>query len=152
MHSAAAAERWISFNVGRETYAQPISAVKEVIPYTETVPVPGAPSCVDGILNVRGEVITVLCGAALFSPEDRGPEANWRIVILDTAHGHVGVSVDAVSEIVNLEREQIQPVEHGQNQELVVGTAPHGDQLLVLVDLHGYCERAGAEKSGVAAG
>ena len=144
MHSSAATDQWISFKVGSETYAQPIAAVKEVIPYTPPVPVPGAPQSVDGILNVRGEVITVLCGLSLFVSGQREAADDGRIIILDTGRGHIGVSVDAVGEIVTLEDGVIETNEHSMSHELIVGTARHGDQLLILVDLEGYYEKATA--------
>ncbi len=119
----------------QELYAQPIASVKEVIEYHPPAPVPGAPSSVEGVLNVRGEVITVVDGHRLLDTPAPADKADQRIVIVDGDDERFGVVVDSVEEIVSLPAEVIEPVEHSQDHTLMVGTARHADGLLILVDL-----------------
>jgi len=145
MSTPASAERWITFRLQQEQYAQRIADVKEVIDYQPPAPVPGAPGMVEGVLNVRGEVITVLSGHRLLDAQfeaESGREGR-RILILDAERERIGVVVDAVEAIVSLPGEAIESVAPALDQTLLLGTARHGERLLILVDLPACCREPG---------
>ena len=52
--------QWVTFKLDNETYGINVMQVQEVLRYTEIAPVPGAPSYVLGIINLRGNVVTVI--------------------------------------------------------------------------------------------
>ena len=52
--------QWVTFQLDRETYGINVMQVQEVLRYTEIAPVPGAPDYVLGIINLRGNVVTVI--------------------------------------------------------------------------------------------
>src|SRR5690554_1482395 len=52
--------QWVTFRLEDETYGINVMQVQEVLRYTEIAPVPGAPSYVLGIINLRGNVVTVI--------------------------------------------------------------------------------------------
>lgn len=65
--------RWVTFRLGDETYGINVMQVQEVLRMTEIAPVPGAPHYVLGIINLRGNVVTVLDTRARFGLEARRP-------------------------------------------------------------------------------
>ena len=52
--------QWVTFRLGGETYGINVMQVQEVLRYSEIAPVPGAPAYVLGIINLRGNVVTVI--------------------------------------------------------------------------------------------
>jgi len=148
MPTTALPEQWISFRLHRETYAQRIASVKEVIDYRTPVPVPGAPGGVEGVLNIRGEVITVISGHHLVEAPLPDEREALRIVIVEGTEERIGVVVDAVEEIVTLPSEAIEPVDDALRTTLMLGTARRQEQLLILVDLAAGCAAAAAGVTG----
>ena len=58
--------QWVTYRLGEETYGINVMQVQEVLRYTEIAPVPGAPDYVLGIINLRGNVVTVIDTRARF--------------------------------------------------------------------------------------
>lgn len=138
-------KQWISFTVGTEVYALPVMLIREVVDYREPVPVPGSPEQVAGVLNHRGEVISVLSGPKVLdekvldervsSEAENPPNRHWRIVVLETAQGLLGMTVDVVRDIVVIDPEDIYHENRSDCAECVLGTVRSGDKLLILIDL-----------------
>lgn len=135
-------DKWISFRLGTEMYVHPVDSIREIINYQPPVPVPGADKEVEGILNVRGEVITVLSGQALFNLDYMPPDDGWNIVILDTTVGQIGISVNAVGEILTIQTTQIDANQQTTDCNLVKGTVRQNDKLFILIDLSGYRQKS----------
>ncbi|MEJ2418057.1 MAG: chemotaxis protein CheW [Exilibacterium sp.] len=135
-------QQWVSFTLGDEKYVLPVHAVREIMPYLKPTPVPGAPLEAEGVLNVRGEVITVLSGYKLLGlpPTTLGPDER-RIIILEASDELLGVSVDGVEEIVKFHHSQIEPSEQSINREFIKGTVYHQENLFILVDFIKYSEK-----------
>ncbi|MGA4815113.1 chemotaxis protein CheW [Pseudomonas aeruginosa] len=72
----------------------------EVLRYTEIAPVPGAPSYVLGIINLRGNVVTVIDTRQRFGLDPAPVSDNTRIVIIEADKQVVGILVDSVAEVV----------------------------------------------------
>ena len=135
MSSPASGDKWISFRLGTEMYVHPVDSIREIINYESPIPVPGADREVEGILNVRGEVITVLSGQVLLELDDAPPDKEGNIIILDTTAGQIGLSVNAVDEIITLEPRQIDTGQESAASNLIKGTVRHDDGLFILIDL-----------------
>lgn len=126
-------QQWLCFQLGSETYAQQVEQVREILDYTTPVPIPGAPNCVEGVLNVRGEIVTIVSGHLILSlPSKQQPCAH--IVVLETHNGLVGISVGEVQQISWLRPENMMPVERREAGSSVWGTIEHVEQLLILTD------------------
>jgi len=138
MSSPASGDKWISFRLGTEMYVHPVDSIREIINYESPIPVPGADREVEGILNVRGEVITVLSGQVLLELDDAPPDKEGNIIILDTTAGQIGLSVNAVDEIITLEPRQIDTGQESAASNLIKGTVRHDDGLFILIDLSNY--------------
>jgi purine-binding chemotaxis protein CheW len=130
--------QWVTFHLEEEKYGVPVEQVKEVLRYTEITPVPGAPDYVLGIINLRGNVVTILDTRKRFALEDREPDDETRFVILEVADQTVGILVDSVSEVMRLRQTEIEHAPNVGNDEsskYIQGVASRESNLLILVDL-----------------
>ena len=92
--------QWVTFKLDNETYGINVMRVQEVLRYTEIAPVPGAPSYVLGIINLRGNVVTVIDTRQRFGLDTVEVSDNTRIVIIEADKQVVGIMVDSVAEVV----------------------------------------------------
>lgn len=126
-------QQWLCFQIEEETYAHPVSQVREILDYLAPVPVPGAQHCVEGVLNIRGEIVTIVSGKHLLGLEQQNRDTE-HIIVLETSAGLVGVSVDQVDKINMLNDEEMVPSERSKASSPVKGTLNHQQQLLILTD------------------
>lgn len=139
-----AAIRWVTFHMGEETYGINVMQVQEVLRYTEIAPVPGAPDYVLGIINLRGNVVTVIDTRARFGLPPREVDDATRIVIIEGDAGGakgqvVGILVDRVSEVMDLPMSAVEPAPNVGSDEgarFIQGVASREGRLLILVDLN----------------
>lgn len=131
--------QWVTFRLAGETYGINVMQVQEVLRYTEIAPVPGAPSYVLGIINLRGNVVTVLDTRNRFGLMPAEVTEQSRIVIIEAAAKHViGILVDAVAEVVYLRQSEIETAPNVGNEEsakFIQGVCHKNNELLILVDL-----------------
>lgn len=130
--------QWISFEVGSETYVHPVGVINEIIPYAAPVPVPGSHADIEGILNVRGNVVTVLSGCTLFDEQESDNQEEKRIIIFVLGADQVGVSVDAVRNIIDFNPENADWSEQSTQHPLIKGTVQLNDKLYILTDFTNY--------------
>lgn len=125
-------QKWLTFRLEETCYCLPVQQVREVSHFQPPEPVPGAPPAVAGIINQRGDVVTVLDGRALLGLAAQEATADSRIMTLELEHEMVGVVVDQVQEIIELNEADIEPPP--QAQRLILGTYQQGDSLLVALN------------------
>lgn len=95
--------RWVNFTVDDETYALNVLDVQEVLRDAEITPIPGAPDAIIGIINLRGNVVTVVDARTFFGLEEKAWDENSRIMVIEVASGEiVGLVVDSVAEVIAL--------------------------------------------------
>ena len=109
--TVATAERhdrnqYLTFMLGRETFAVGILCIKEILEYGEPTDVPMMPAFVRGIVNLRGAVVPVIDLAVRFGRPVAAPTKKTCIVIIETDLGNTaqvfGVLVDAVNEVLEI--------------------------------------------------
>lgn len=129
--------QWVTFQLYNEFYGINVMQVKEVLRYTHIAPVPGSPSHVLGILNLRGNVVTVVDMRRCFHVKESAISDRSRIIIVEVEQQTFGVLVDSVEEVVYLFDDDIDlPTNvHDDNQRFVQGLANHQERLLILVEL-----------------
>ncbi|MBU3071200.1 chemotaxis protein CheW [Aestuariicella sp. G3-2] len=130
--------QWVTFKLAGETYGINVMQVQEVLRYSEIAPVPGAPSYVLGIINLRGNVVTVIDTRHRFGLEDGELTDNTRIVIIEADNHVVGILVDSVAEVVYLKQSEIETAPNVGNEEsakFIQGVCHKNDELLILVEL-----------------
>lgn len=131
--------QWVTFRLENETYGINVMQVQEVLRYTDIAPVPGAPSYVLGIINLRGNVVTVLDTRQRFGLPLGSINDNTRIVIIEAEKQVVGIQVDSVSEVVYLRQSEIEPtpsVGGDERSKFIQGVCNKNNELLILVDLN----------------
>ena len=99
--------QWVTFQLDRETYGINVMQVQEVLRYTEIAAVPGAPDYVLGIINLRGNVVTVIDTRSRFGLQPAEVSDNSRIVIIEAEKQVIGIMVDSVAEVVYLRASEI---------------------------------------------
>src|SRR5690606_3043369 len=109
--------QWVTFRLDGETYGINVMQVQEVLRYSEIAPVPGAPSYVLGIINLRGNVVTVIDTRHRFNLQSGEITDNTRIVIIETEKHVIGIQVDSVAEVVYLRQSEIETAPNVGNEE-----------------------------------
>lgn len=129
----------VTFKLKDETYGINVMQVQEVLRVSEIAPVPGAPQYVLGIINLRGNVVTVIDTRSRFGLPSGELDDASRIVIIESEQQVVGILVDSVAEVVELAHSEIDSAPNIGNEEssrYIQGVASSDDNLLIVVDLN----------------
>jgi len=106
--------QYLTFMLGAEIFAINILRIKEIIEYGNLTIVPQMPSFIRGVINLRGAAVPVIDLAARFDRDEAAISRKTCIVILEVdragAQQVIGVLVDAVNEVLEIARDQIEPV------------------------------------------
>ncbi|MGL1955927.1 MAG: chemotaxis protein CheW [Colwellia sp.] len=130
--------QWVTFKLEKETYGINVMQVQEVLRYSEIAPVPGAPLYVLGIINLRGNVVTVIDTRSRFGLESCDITDNTRVVVIESEKQVIGILVDSVAEVVYLKASEIDVAPNVGNEEsaqFIQGVSNRDGELLILVDL-----------------
>jgi purine-binding chemotaxis protein CheW len=130
-----AGARTLLFRVATRVYGCDIDAVREIIPYRRATRLPGAPPWVQGLINVRGTIVTVLDLGMRLDPA-RAPVQDGSIIMATQGTRVVGVAVDEVMDVQSIVAEPIDAREDDGPQGLVSGLGHLQDEVVVLVSLH----------------
>lgn len=130
--------QWVTLSLDNETYGINVMQVQEVLRVPEIAPVPGAPDYVIGIINLRGNVVTVVDTRKRFGLPSREIDESAQIVILESQGQIVGILVDKVAEVIELRASAIEAapdVGKERNAQFIQGVFCQEGKLLILVDL-----------------
>ena len=129
----------MTFRLADEIYGINVMQVQEVLRMTEIAPVPGAPGCVLGIINLRGNVVTVVDARELFGLPRNENTDQTRIMIVEINKLIVGLLVDSVAEVVNIQNSDIDSAPSIGNEDssrYIQGVYSKSGEILILVDLN----------------
>ena len=129
----------VTFKLENETYGINVMQIQEILRYSEIAAVPGAPDYVLGIINLRGNVVTVIDTRSRFGLMPAEITDNSRIVIIEAEKQVIGILVDSVAEVVYLKKSDIESAPHVGTEEsaqFIQGVTNREDGLLILVDLN----------------
>ena len=130
--------QWVTFILDGEKYGINVIQVREVLRNIEIAPVPGAPSYVLGIINLRGNVVTVLDTRARFGLISVDFNEESRIIIIETNDQIVGLLVDSIAEVADILQSQIELTPNVGNDDSAIyiqGVHSKNGELLILVDV-----------------
>ena len=130
----------ITFMLGDEKYGVDILRARELITYPvgAVTPVPGMPAFIVGVINLRGVVIPVMDLRIRFRLADAVYDRYTVIIIVEVEGKQVGLIIDSVSDVVHLEEEQVQSVEHltaGIDSDYIAGVVNVKDTMVILLDV-----------------
>ncbi|KAB2825350.1 chemotaxis protein CheW [Aliivibrio sp. S4TY2] len=131
--------QWVTFQLEEETYGINVMQVREVLRHTEIAPVPGAPDYVLGIINLRGNVVTVIDTRSRFGLMQGEITDNTRIIVIESERQVIGILVDSVAEVVYLRSSEIDTtpsVGTEESAKFIQGVSNRDGKLLILVDLN----------------
>ena len=129
----------VTFRLKDETYGINVMQVQEVLRVAEIAPVPGAPHYVLGIINLRGNVVTVIDTRIRFGLPQAEIDDLSRIIVIESEAQVVGILVDSVAEVVDLHASEIDSAPNVGNEEssrYIQGVASRDNNLLIVVDLN----------------
>jgi purine-binding chemotaxis protein CheW len=126
----------VNFTVDNISYGVPVEQVREVRDMQAVTPVPGAPAYVEGVTNLRGQIITVVdLRKRLGLAERKG--SGEKILVIDLDKSAVGVVVDAVTEVSTIREEDVE-----KNMEVtstlgdfILGVGKQNDHLALILDV-----------------
>jgi len=132
--------QWATFRVKQELFGIDVMQVKEVLRFVEITPVPGADASVLGIINVRGNVVTVIDTRRLFKLPEVDYNDDTRIIVVELNDKEViGLVVDSVDEVINLPQNRVDRAPSLNSDEstkrFVQGVCYHNNILIILLDL-----------------
>lgn len=131
--------RYLSFDIGDETFGIEIDVVKEIININTLgiVPVPHTPDYVKGIANLRGYIIPVICVRLRFLMEQKEYTDSTCIVVLEQKEGNIGLIVDGVNEVKHIDETRISPPPQAKlsyANQFVKNLGRTEDSIMLLVD------------------
>jgi len=135
MIDAPSAARTLLFRVADGVYGCDIDGVREIIPYRRATRLPGAPPYVQGLINLRGTIVTVLDIGVRLDPE-RASVREGSIILAIFGARVVGVAVDEVMDVQPIVAEPIATSAPDAHPGLVRGLGHLNDGVVILVDIH----------------
>ena len=144
----------VGFRIGRETFGVPIGLVHEIVRVPEITSVPDAPRYVEGVINLRGKIVSIVDLRKRFGESHIEPSRKNRILVAEIQNKMVGLIVDAASEVIRLSEAEIEaPPEVFEDGEVkyVTGVGKLNGRLVILVDLTKILQKGGLRRLGDAA-
>jgi purine-binding chemotaxis protein CheW len=126
----------VNFTIGDVNYGVPVNQVREVRDMQVVTPVPEAPSYIDGVTNLRGQIITVMDLRKRLSIEATESK-DKKIIVIEMSEATVGVVVDSVTEVSTIAGTDIESQMQVTKklEDYLVGVGKQGEQLVVILDL-----------------
>ncbi len=134
-------QQMVTFRLGDEEFGIPISQIQEIDRHAQITRVPRAPEFVDGVTNLRGEIIPVIDTRKRFGMPVKAADDRTRIIIVDLAGTKTGLLVDSVSQVLNIAMKDISPppaaIESGIDNEFIsgIGKVDQGKRMVVLLNV-----------------
>jgi purine-binding chemotaxis protein CheW len=128
----------VGLRIGRETYGVPIALVREIVRVPEITAVPNAQKYVEGVINLRGKIISVVDLRKRFGETEVENNKKNRIVVVELENRTVGLIVNAASEVLKIPPSDIEPpssVFLNGEVDYVTGVGKLKNRLVILLDL-----------------
>jgi purine-binding chemotaxis protein CheW len=134
-------QRTLLFRAGDRTFGCGIDAVREIVPHRRSTRLPGAPSAVQGLINLRGTIVTVV-DLALWLGGERPAAGEGSIVLVDHGTRVAGVAVDEVLDVQMVAIEDVSGTVGGDHNGAVRGMGRLGDTVVILLDITSLVRQA----------
>jgi len=137
-------EELVLFDLGNEIYGVDISVVYEIIRMQAITMVPKAPFFVEGIINLRGKVIPIVDMRKRFGLPKVEQNKDNRIMVLENSGQNVGIIVDAVTEVLRIPSESVEPPSSiivSATSDYILGIAKHNKNMIILLDMERVLSR-----------
>jgi purine-binding chemotaxis protein CheW len=133
----AEAEKYMEFSLGGECYAIPLLRVKEVIAPTNCTPIPNSPPYMLGLINLRGQVLSVFDLRKKLNVKPRENTEEEAVIIIDLNPMYFGVKVDSINTVLALGSEEVSEVPEAMatKSNYMSGIYRAANKLVILMDI-----------------
>lgn len=138
----------LSFRVGEQDYSVDIMSVREIRGGAKATSLPHAPHFVKGVINLRGTVLPIIDLAARLGLQSEGDAARNVIIVVDLGSRTAGLMVDAVSDILAIPSEEMQPPPNlaaDEARTFVSALTIVEGRMIRILDLHAVLPPQGEE-------
>lgn len=135
----------VTFQLGKELYGVDIMDVKEIVKVQAVRPIPNAPYYVEGIINLRGEIIPIInlhkrfhIQSVVEVDEDEDGEDEGGFIILDIEGNKIGIIIDRVARVIGVSTGEIKPppqMLNGIGTEYIQGVVRQESSYLIILDI-----------------
>lgn len=129
----------VTFQLDREEYGVEIASVQEIIRATDITPVPGAPSHVRGVINLRGKIIPVVDLRLRFALASVESNEAQRIIVVEMGAKRIGMLVDSVSQVIKVPAGVIEEMPEeatSVDENFIKGVGKLENRLVIILDLN----------------
>lgn len=138
--------QYLVFSVESQEYGFQVTKVSEISTVLPTTKVPNAPSFIEGIMNLRGRLATVICFHKKLGFEPKDSDEDTRVIILEHGGFPIGVIVDSVEEVIRIPETCVQKVPEvdttSVSEEFISGVGLLDERLIILLDAVGFLTKA----------
>jgi purine-binding chemotaxis protein CheW len=135
----------VGFRLDNEDYAIAITKIQEIILMKPITRIPQVPDFIEGLINLRGSVIPIVNLRKRFGLPHRELDDETRTIVVNVHEKTVGCVVDAVTQVMRINRDQVQPPPLSVlavNHQYLAGLAKLEDRLLIILDIDKLFEAA----------
>jgi purine-binding chemotaxis protein CheW len=140
----------VGFQIGRETYGVPITSLHEIVRVPEITAVPDAPDYMEGVINLRGKIVSVIDLRKRFGTTKVTAARRNRILVIEHKGKLAGLIVDSASEVLKIPAHDVEDSlasfqEGGLN--CVTGLGKWKGRLIILLDMAKLLESSKGKSS-----
>ncbi|MDT8272277.1 MAG: chemotaxis protein CheW [Desulfomonilia bacterium] len=131
--------QYVTFQLGDETYGISILKLNEIIANQKCTGIPHVPDYIKGVINLRGTVVPVIDLRERFGMGAKNDDQGTVIIILDVAGRTMGLIVDAVSDVVTLNTDDIKtppPFFNGTRTQFISALGIQENRFIILLDVN----------------
>jgi purine-binding chemotaxis protein CheW len=143
----------VGFEVGRETYGVPITSLHEIVRVPEITAVPDAPAYMEGVINLRGKIVSVIDLRKRLGEKKVTHSRRNRILVVEHRGRLAGLIVDSATEVLKIPASDVEPspttLQEGR-QNCVTGLGKYKGRLIVLLDMTRVLDMGAAQKFAAA--
>ncbi|MGA7295724.1 MAG: chemotaxis protein CheW [Terriglobales bacterium] len=128
----------VGFRVGRETYGVPITSLHEIVRVPEITAVPDAPDYLEGVINLRGKIVSVVDLRKRLGQPSVELDRRSRILVVEHRGRLAGMIVDSASEVLKIPESEIEPAPAMMQEgglDCVTGLGKYQGRLIILLDI-----------------
>lgn len=141
MEITTESSRYISFQLGDESYAIEVSTVKEILGIQSITPLPQVPDYVKGVMNLRGKIVPVIDLRTKFKLEEIEWDRNTSIIVISRNDVEMGIVVDMMNEVMDISTEDFRYNSNTNSnsktdsEDFLQAMVEFNDQIHMILDL-----------------
>ena len=144
------AQQYVIFKLEGESYGIPIEYVKTIEKMTQMTRVPNAPEYLEGVINLRGEVVPIINMRNRFNLPLADQKEDMRTIILELEEISVGMIVDSSSEVLSIEDSAIDQtisLDAAVQDDHIRGIGKIDERMIILLNLYKVLQLEDHEKT-----